>query len=114
MKKMNLPKPVHQVLQTLATTLQAARKAKAMRQQDLASRIGVTRQTIARMEQGDATVAIAVYLVASWILNIPLLPGLENVDTRTQEGLGQIIQFLQKQLPVRITRKKEKEIDDNF
>lgn len=101
-------------LQFIAQALVTARKTKPMKQAELAERTGVTRQTIARMEKGDPNVAIGIYLTSAWILDVPLLPGLEINGTKSQNALTQFLQFLQQQLPQRISPKKIRNLDDQF
>ncbi len=107
-----------QLLKYFGELIINARKAKHWRQVDLAERISVTRQTMARIEKGDPGVAIGAYVTAAWILDIPLLPGGETVTRATEQFAEQwILQFrkiLQEKLPKRIMLKPQKEIDDNF
>ena len=106
-----LPK---EFLRLLAELLVVARKSKRWRQSDLAERIGISRQSVARMERGDATVAIGHYVMAAWLLDIPILPGLKTESADLQTMIGQLVSFLAQQLPERIVKKQEKPIDDDF
>lgn len=109
----HLPKIPYEFLRFIAKVLLTARKTKQMRQNDLAERVGVSRQTIARLEKGDPTIGIGIYLTVAWLLDIPLL-GLAEGKESQQAALGQIINFLHQQLPDRIALKREKNIDDKF
>jgi len=109
----HVPMIPQKFLSVLGEMLALARKSRRLRQADLAERVGVSRQTIARMEKGDPNVAIGVYFVAAWILNIPIIPGMETNLSESNEVTTQLIQFLKKQLPQRIITKEEK-IDDKF
>lgn len=90
-----------------------ARHEKQWRQIDVAERLGVTRQTIARIERGDPSVAIGYYMTLAWLLNIPMLT---TLDTHEQDAktLLDLLTLLQSKLPKRIQKKTEKSIDDNF
>lgn len=110
----HLAKVPRQFLRLLADILVAARKSKRWRQIDLAERIGISRQSVARMERGDATVAIGHYVMAAWLLDIPILPDLKTERVDSQTMISQLISFLTEQLPERIVKKDERPIDDNF
>lgn len=84
-----------------------ARKQHQWRQQDLAERLGVTRQTVARLERGDPSIAVGVFLSALWLLDLPLTEGRE-LPTNS------LLKLIEQQLPSRVSRKKERPIDDDF
>ena len=110
----HLPKIPRVFLQLIAKSLVIARKTKHMRQSDLAERAGISRQTLARLEKGDPNIAIGIYLTVSWILDIPLIPGLVSDKLESQNMPAQILHFLHQQLPQRVSIKKMKNINDKF
>lgn len=111
----SLPLVASQVISLLAEMLVAARKSLKLRQSDLAQRVGVSRQTIARMEKGDATVAMGVFVVAAWVLDVPIFPGIaSNHPEKDTRGVIQLIHYLNQQLPKRVRVMEEKRIDDDF
>jgi len=53
--------------------LRTRRKALRLTQRDVAELVGVTRQTIGRLERGDATVALGTALAVAGALGIAIL-----------------------------------------
>lgn len=96
-----IPATPKQQLKIWGKMLAAARREKRWRQADVAERLNVTRQTIARVERGDPNVSIGHYMTLAWVLNVPVLASLETFEQSTK-------------LPKRIQKKPEKPIDDNF
>lgn len=54
---------------TIGRRISLARKRREWTQQNLADKMYVTRQTVARLEKGEPTVSIGLYLLAAWILD---------------------------------------------
>lgn len=108
----HIPAAPRRLLTAAGALLAAARKSKRMPQAELAARIGVSRQTIARMEKGDATVAIGLYLATAWILDVALFPGMEQGSN--SNIISQLVLLLNQHLPKRIALKHEKNIPDQF
>jgi transcriptional regulator with XRE-family HTH domain len=101
-------------LKKLGETINLARRDKEWRQSDLAERIGVTRQTIARIEQGDTGVARGCYISVAWILKIPIFLSDEESEFTDNAILNSIISHLQQQTKKRIRATGDKLNDDNF
>lgn len=57
-------------LNVLGLSIAKARQDRSWRQVDLAERLGVTRQTLSRLEKGDPGVAIGYYAIAAWLLDL--------------------------------------------
>jgi len=110
----HVPKVPNKLLTAVGKLLSLARKQRKWRQFDLAQRLQTTRQTIARMEQGDAAVSAGIYFSAAWILDVPILAGMDSTNTKTQAVMTDLITLLQHTLPKRVVTPKEKPIDDNF
>ncbi len=58
------------MMETLGLRLKEARIRSRQTQDELGARIGVSRQTLARMEKGDPTVSIGNWITASSILGL--------------------------------------------
>jgi transcriptional regulator with XRE-family HTH domain len=56
----------------LGTQLAAARRRSGRTAADVAARVGVTRQTLRRVERGDPTVAIGTVFDVAHVLGVPL------------------------------------------
>ena len=54
-----------EICKTIGEDLAAARKVRRHRMEDAAARIGTTRQTLARLEAGDAGVSIGIMVRAA-------------------------------------------------
>jgi transcriptional regulator with XRE-family HTH domain len=106
----HLPSIPKQALMTLGKMLALCRKEKLWRQHDLAERMGISRQTIARLEKGDANVAIGHYFAAAWILDLPIFPGVEKSSNQV---LIQLFELLKDKYPQRILP-SEKKIESDF
>jgi len=52
--------------------------------------------------------------MSTWLLDIPILPGLKTEGADSQTMIGHLVSFLVQQLPERIVKKQEKPIDDDF
>jgi len=98
----HLPAVPKKMLIAFGKQLKTARKDRQWRQADLAERLGLTRQTIARMEKGDPGVSAGQYFSVAWLLGVTIL------------DLDQSDQPISKNLKTRVSRKKDKPIDDNF
>lgn len=110
----HIPTIPRELLTLLGKLFSLARKNQKWRQVDLAKRLGITRQTVARMEKGDPTIAVGVYFSAAWMLDVPILAGMDPSNTKTQDVLTKLITYLTEALPQRTSTPKEKPVDDNF
>ena len=66
---------VRAVLMTLSAEIARNRKRRGFSQEDLAQRIGCSRNTLRAIEAGRPTVEIGLFLEAATVLDIPLLGG---------------------------------------
>ncbi len=64
------PAAVEQILTQLGRNIRIARLRRKLRLEDLAERIGVSRYSMADVEKGKPTVAIATYVGALWALGL--------------------------------------------
>lgn len=89
--------------------VRAARLERKMPQQDLAERLGVSRQTVSSIERGDGKVAVGTVFEAAAIVGIPLLAE----STRDLQRLSTTVAGLASLLPER-ARSVSAELDDDF
>ncbi|QTR45953.1 helix-turn-helix transcriptional regulator [Thiothrix litoralis] len=108
-KLLSLSTRTQTVLQVFAGMIRAARLERKMPQQDLAERLGVSRQTISAIEKGDAKVAIGTVFEAAAIVGIPLLAE----SSRDLQRLSTTVAGLTSLLPER-ARVPQVELDDDF
>lgn len=66
---------VRAVLMTLSAEITRNRKRRGFSQDDLAQRVGCSRNTLRAIEAGRPTVEIGLFLEAAVLLDIPLLGG---------------------------------------
>src|ERR1700738_842812 len=85
----DLPRPVQDSLQILGNLIQSARKAAKYTSSELAQKVGVNRKTITRLEKGDPGIGLGLFITVLWLLDIPLLRGIDigNRQPRTQIAL---------------------------
>ena len=65
---LTLPPPVVRALQLLGDNLAIGRIRRHETQTEWAKRIGVSRPTLIRMEQGDPGVGVGIYATALWLM----------------------------------------------
>ena len=94
----HIPFEVSESLASLASRIVLARKARLLRQADLAAMADISRSTLVQIERGSPQVAMGNYLAVVWALG--LLPDLDKVVAHETDDAGQRI--LLSQLPKRI------------
>lgn len=96
-----LPPEVHQVLARLGADLNATRRRRRLPLAHIAARAGTTRQTISRLERGDARVAIG-----TWAMVLLELRLLDRLTELAAPGNDLHARFLEgQQLPLRVRRR---------
>jgi DNA-binding XRE family transcriptional regulator len=70
------PQAVVQQIELLAQNIVVARKRRKETQAQWAQRLGVSQPTMARIEKGDPSVAMASYVMCVWLIN----PGASLAD----------------------------------
>jgi len=100
-----------QAVLLLAKQIELARKSRRMSESELASRIGVARSTVQRIEKGMASVEIGTYFEAATVLGVPLFTD----ETSTKTLMPQIENTLSliALMPKR-ARRISKSIKDDF
>lgn len=96
-------------LQTFGGMIRAARLERGMPQQELAERLGISRQTVSALEKGDAKVSIGTVFEAAAIVGIPLLAD----NPRDLQRLATTVAGLASLLPER-ARHLQGELNDDF
>ena len=97
-----------QILQTFGQMIRLARLERKMPQTELAERLGVSRQTVSAVEQGEPKVGIGIVFEAAVIVGIPLLAP----DRQTLDKLSTVVGGLATLLPSRTGAAKE--LSDDF
>lgn len=84
------PFAIEAALKKLGSDLRTARVRRNLTLEEVAEKIGVSRQVVARAEGGKPSVAIAVYAALLWTFR--LLEGLADIadPSKDQEGLALI------------------------
>jgi transcriptional regulator with XRE-family HTH domain len=102
------PAAVEEVLIRLGRNIRTARLRRRLTREDLAGRIGVSRQVLAQIEKGKPTTAVATYLGALWALG--LLKQLRDVADPDRDAEGKILDRARSPK----TAPKRRKIDDDF
>ena len=79
---------------TIADRIQSLRKSKGMSQEELADRIGVSRQAVSKWESEQATPDLEKVVIMSEILEVTkdyLLKGIEPVKTDEHKTMADVI-----------------------
>ena len=84
--KESLPTEASAIILKLGERIRIARKRRAMTMEDMASRMFVTRRTLARLENGDPGVSLAVFTSALWVLGFD--KDLHHVAAPEQDKIG--------------------------
>ena len=108
-----LPQPVRHAIREMGSLISAGRREKRFTQAELASRVGVGRMTVVRMEKGAPEVAIGYYLSAAWILGLPVLSWSDFAGLRANTSVAAYLEKFDAHLPERV-RKQKDGIDNDF
>jgi transcriptional regulator with XRE-family HTH domain len=65
-----VPKNIPVMLQALGARLRAARLRRRLRQEDVAAKLGFSRDTINAIEQGSMTTSVGAYLSVLWVYGL--------------------------------------------
>lgn len=103
----HLPLPVRHALKEMGSLISVGRKEKRFTQAELASRVGVGRMTVVRMEKGAPEVAIGYYLSAAWILGLPVLSWSDFAGLRGDTTVAAYLEKFGKHLPKRVRKQKD-------
>ncbi len=100
--------PAIEAAKILGGRIRLARQERRWTSEDLAERLGVTRNTVRKVERGAMTVALGTALEAAALLNVPLFD--ESSSVRGRELMR--IQHTLSLLPARVD--KLPDVDDDF
>lgn len=98
-----LPLPVKRALATLGRDISTARRRRNMTIATLAERAFIGRNTVTRVERGDAGVALGIYATVLFVLG--LADRLASLADPTTDQVG--LTLAEEQLPKRIRAKAE-------
>jgi len=107
------PAYVLQTLREMGEFISCARKEKGWTQEALATRIGVNRMTIVRIEKGRPEVATGWYMTAAWLLGLQVFTWQTIGEARSDSVVGDLLIKLKKTLPSTV-RQKRKKIENDF
>jgi transcriptional regulator with XRE-family HTH domain len=94
-----LPFEAEDALQALAERVRTVRKARGLTQPDLASKAGISTNTLVTMEKGGGSVQLGYWLKVLWALDV--LGGFTDVVSRLGREDGDVA-LLESQLPQRV------------
>lgn len=103
-----LPSAVEEALIRLGSNIRTARLRRRLTREDLARRIGISRQVLAQIEKGKPTTAVAAYLGALWALG--LLNQLKDVADPDRDEEGKVLERMRSPQ----TAPKRRKMDDDF
>jgi len=98
-----------QAVMLMGKQIELARKSRRMSEMELARRIGVSRSTVQRIEQGITGVEIGSFFEAAAILGIPLFDEDPSTLAPNIRRADAMIALLPKR-----TRRKKREVKDDF
>jgi len=102
------PAALEQALSRLGRNIRTARLRRKWRHKDLAARMGVTRFTVADVEQGRPGTSAAAYLGAIWALGL-----LDQLTPVADPDLDSVGKTLEAARAPRVARQADS-MDDNF
>jgi transcriptional regulator with XRE-family HTH domain len=98
----SIPLPATQALRKLGRDLALARRKRGISTSDMASRLFVSRDTLWRLERGDPTVALGVFVTAAFVLNLH-----DRLATLAAPAMDEVALGLdERRVPQRIRRRK--------
>jgi len=106
---LGLPLEVQSALKNLGRNIQLSRKRREMTQGDLSRAMFVTRQTVARLEKGDPSVAWSTFLLAIFCLRRE--KELTAFLAQENDRLGMLLDLRKLDKQKKIRRKKADDLD---
>lgn len=104
-----LPNEAEQTLKTVGANFAVARKRRRLKMEDIAQRIHCTRQTIAKIENGNPAVAIGVWINYAFVLD--LMDGFLEICKPDNDLKGMWMDKESRSNLQRIRTKHDKELD---
>ena len=96
-----IPQNVPEMLQALGTRLRAARLRRRLRQEDVAAKLGFSRDTINAVESGSMTTSIGAYFSVLWVYGLQRELDLLADPSLDQEGAALTFDVGEKRVKVR-------------
>ncbi len=105
--QINHPGDIEKQLRIYGERIKTARIRRRWSKQELATRMGVERRTVARMESGCSGIGIGVFLTAIWVLGL-----WDTVEGVVDPATDKVGMFLEKRRePKHVHGVKERNID---
>lgn len=101
-----LPTIPKQVIKALGLAITLGRKETGWSQSNLAERIGVSRQKVARLEKGDPKIDVGTLITAAWLLNVPLIKGLDFSSENSKDFLSLLSEMIEDKLNSKVSVKR--------
>ena len=108
----SIPIPVREATRELGQLVAGSRREQGLSQQELATRVGVGRATIARIERGASGVAVGWVLTAAWVLGLPVLRSSDFAAARPTSAVSAFLAQLERQLPKKAGRADTEDVGD--
>jgi len=108
----SLPIVPREVIKAIGLAIELARQEKNWSQSNLAKRLGVSRQKLSRLEKGDPRIDVGTMVTAAWLLNIPLIQGLDFTETKTKNFLTLLIDVLKEQVKTKRSLREKPDYED--
>lgn len=98
-----------EALLLLGSQIKLARKSRRMAVHELASRAGIARSTLQKIEQGDPTINIGLVFEAATLAGVPLFVADASTLAPKIDRLTETLALMPKRI-----RKKRREVKDDF
>ena len=98
-----------EAVQLLGSQIKLARKSRRMSERELASRAGIARSTLQKIELGDPTINIGLAFEAATLAGVPLFVADVSTLAPKIDRLTETLTLMPKQI-----RKKRQEVKDDF
>ena len=96
-----IPENVPAMLQALGARLRVARLRRRLRQEDVAAKLGFSRDTINAVERGRMTTSVGVYLSVLWVYGLQREVELLADPSLDREGAALTFDVAEKRVKVR-------------
>jgi DNA-binding XRE family transcriptional regulator len=107
------PQPVQDSLELIGELIRHARKAAELTIAQVAERANVERKTIARLEQGDPGIRLGLFVTVLWLLDVPLLQGIDIGHRQSTTQIALLLKMLGNS-QMRRVRKANKRVNNDF
>ncbi|WP_062494418.1 helix-turn-helix transcriptional regulator [Gluconobacter potus] len=108
---------IEAILNLIGATVSRAREARGWTQKDLALKMGISRQTLSKVERGNPGTSVGTYLALCWFLGIKMEfahHSPESVNSDTGASYVDIISTDPKTTPTSVHIQRKITLDGNF